>query len=55
MTQIERKTGYNRRLAKMQVQWLNQALCFDRNFCLLGSEVLRTRHLGVATYRYAQC
>ncbi len=39
---------------KVAVQWLNQALCFYQSFCLVDSEVLRNRHLRVATERYLQ-
>ncbi|WP_409809954.1 hypothetical protein [Algoriphagus sp.] len=37
----ERTTGYNRRLAKKRVQWLNEALCFVSSSVLADSEVLR--------------
>jgi hypothetical protein len=49
-----RTTGYNSTYPKVAVQWLNQALCFYQNLCLVDSEVLRNRHLRVAAKRYAQ-
>src|SRR5690606_15298089 len=47
-----RPTG-NSTYPKVAVKWLNQALCFYENFCLVDSEVLRNRHLRVAAKRCA--
>jgi len=47
-------TTANSTYPKVAFQWLNQALCFYQNFCLVDSEVLRNRHLRVAAKRYAQ-
>jgi len=49
---MTRSTGYNRRLAKKRVQWLNEALCFVSSSVLADSLVLRNRQLLVATKRY---
>ena len=38
----------------MAIQWLNQALCFYQNLCLVDSESLRNRHLRVAANRYGR-
>lgn len=38
----------------MVVQWLNQALCIYQRLCLVDSDVLRNRHLRVATKRCVQ-
>jgi len=51
MTIAEGRT-HNSTYPKVAVQWLNQALCFYQNFCLVDSEVLRNRHLRVAAKRY---
>jgi len=50
----ERKTPYNSTNPKVAVQWLNQALCFYQNLCLVNSEVLRNRYLRVAANRDLQ-
>jgi hypothetical protein len=50
---MERKTPYNSTYPKVAVQWLNQALCFYQNLCLIHSEVLQNRQLLVAANRYA--
>jgi len=34
---------------KVAVQWLNQVPNSNRDFCLVDSEVLRNRHLRVAS------
>jgi hypothetical protein len=36
---------------KVAVKWLNQALCFYQNLCLVDSEELLNRHLRVAANR----
>jgi len=46
------KTTANSTYPKVAVQWLNQALYYYQNFCLTESEVLRNRHLRVASNRY---
>ena len=38
---MERITCHNSTYPKVAVQWLNQALCFYQNLCLVDSEVLR--------------
>ena len=50
----DRKPTANTGLAKVAVQWLNQALCFYQSLCLTKSEELRNRHLRVAANRYGQ-
>jgi len=47
-------TGYNRRLAKKRVQYLNEVLCFVSSFVVAESLMLRNRQLLVAAKRYAQ-
>jgi len=47
----KRTTGYNRRLAKKRVQYLNEALCFVSSLVLAESFVLRNRQLLVAAKR----
>jgi hypothetical protein len=47
------KTAYNRRLAKKQVQCLNEALCFVSSSMLADSLVLRNPLLRKAPKRYA--
>jgi len=49
---MKRKAAYNSTYPKVAVQWLNQALCFYKSFCLVDSEVLRNRHLRVAAKRW---
>ncbi|MCO6494107.1 MAG: hypothetical protein J5I91_00300 [Bacteroidetes bacterium] len=49
--QLTRKTPYNSTYPKVAVQWLNQALCYYPNFCLVDSEVLLNRNLRVAATR----
>jgi hypothetical protein len=49
---LTRKTLHNSTYPKVEVQWLNQALCFYQSFYLVDSEVLRNRHLRVAANRY---
>ena len=51
---VERKTAYNRRLAKKRVQCLNEALCFVSSSLLSDSLVLRNPLLRQAPKRYAQ-
>lgn len=46
-------TGYNRGLAKVAVQWLNEHLCFVSSSVVADSFVLRNRHLRQAPNRYA--
>jgi hypothetical protein len=48
----DRKATANSTYPKVAVQWLNQALNFYQSLCLVDSEVLRNRHLRVATKRY---
>ena len=48
------KPAHNSTYPKVAIQWLNQALCFYQNSCLVDSEVLRNRHLRVAAKRYGQ-
>ena len=48
------KPAHNSTYPKVAIQWLNQALCFYQNSCLVDSEVLLNRHLRVATKRYLQ-
>jgi len=48
---MKRKTGANGRLAKVAVQWLNEALCFVSSFIVAESSVLRNRQLLVAAKR----
>jgi len=48
---MKRKTGYNRRLAKKRVQWLNEALCFVSSSVLADNFRLRNRQLLVAANR----
>jgi hypothetical protein len=50
-TRSTRTPAPNSTYPKVAVQWLNQALCFYQNFCLVDSEVLRNRHLRVAAKR----
>jgi len=50
----ERKTAYNRRLAKKRVQYLNEVLCFVSSFVVADSLVLRNRQLRVAANRCTQ-
>jgi len=50
----ERKTPYNRRLAKKRVQCLNEALCFVSSFVLADSLVLLSPLLRQAPNRYLQ-
>jgi hypothetical protein len=47
----DRRPAYNSTYPKVAVQWLNQALWFYQNLCLVDSEVLRNRHLRVAANR----
>jgi len=49
--QKTRKATHNSTYPKVAVQWLHQALCFYQSLCLADSEVLRNRHLRVATKR----
>lgn len=49
-----RKTGYNRRLAKKRVQCLNEAFCFVSSLVLADSLVLRKPLLRQAPKRYEQ-
>ena len=51
---VERKTAYNRRLAKKRVQCLNEALCFVSSSLLSDSLVLRNPLLRQAPKRYVQ-
>ncbi len=53
MVSTERKTAYNRRLAKKRVQWLNEVLCFVSSSVLVDSLVLRNPLLRQAPKRYA--
>jgi hypothetical protein len=53
MTTTEARTD-NSTYPKVAVQWLNQALCFYQNLCLVDNEVLRNRHLRVAAKRWQQ-
>ena len=48
------KPAHNSTYPKVAIQWLNQALCFYQNSCLVDSEVLLNRHLLVAANRYGQ-
>ena len=48
------KPAHNSTYPKVAIQWLNQALCFYQNSCLVDSEVLLNRHLRVAAKRYVQ-
>ena len=50
-TNSEREVArtHNSSYPKVAVQWLNQALYFYQSFCLVDSEVLRNRHLRVAS------
>jgi len=50
----ERKTAYNRRLAKKRVQCLNRALCFVSSSVLADSLVLRNPPERKARNRYRQ-
>ncbi len=50
----KRKTAYNRRLAKKQIQCLNEALCLVSRAVLADSFVLRNPLLGQALKRYKQ-
>jgi hypothetical protein len=50
----ESKTGHNRRLAKKQVQCLNEALCFISSSVLADSFELRNPLLRQAPKRYLQ-
>jgi len=50
----QKTTGYNRRLAKKRVQWLNEALCFVSSSVLADSLVLRNPLLRQAPKRYLQ-
>lgn len=47
-------TVYNKRLAKKQVQWLNEALYFVLSSMGADSLYLRNRQLIVAAKRYSQ-
>ena len=49
------KPAHNSTYPKVAIQWLNQALCFYQNSCLVDSEVLLNRHLRVAAKRYRLC
>ncbi len=49
----ERKTAYNRRLAKKRVHYLNEALCFVSSSMLADSLGLRNCQLLVAANRHA--
>jgi len=49
-----RITAYNSSYPKVAVQWSNQVRCFYQRLYLVGSEVLRNRHLRVAAKRYKQ-
>jgi len=51
---MTRTTGYNRRLAKKRVQWLNEALFFLSSSVLADSLVLRKPLLRQAPNRYLQ-
>jgi len=51
---MTRTTGYNRRLAKKRVQWLNEALFFLSSSVLADSLVLRKPLLRQAPNRYGQ-
>jgi len=44
-------TAGNSSYPQVAIQWLIQALYFYQSFCLVDSEVLRNRHLRVATNR----
>ena len=44
---------HNTGLAKVAVQWLNEALCFVSSSVLADSLALRNRQLLVAAFRYA--
>ena len=46
-----RNTAGNTGLAKVAVQWLNQALCFYQSLGLVDSESLRNRQLLIAAKR----
>ena len=48
LTTTDRKPTPNSTYPKVAIQWLNQALCFFQNLCLVDSEVLRNRHLRQA-------
>jgi hypothetical protein len=48
---MERKTAYNKGLAKVAVQWLNETLCFVSSSVVADSLVLRNRQLLVAANR----
>jgi len=52
---LNRKTGYNRRLAKKRVQCLNEALCFVSSSVLADSFELRKPLLRQAPNRCQQC
>jgi len=49
---MNRKTAYNRRLAKKRVQCLNEALCFVSSSVLADSFVLRNPLLRQAPKRW---
>jgi len=49
---MTRTTGYNRRLAKKRVQWLNEALFFLSSSVLADSLVLRKPLLRQAPKRW---
>jgi len=49
---MKRITGYNRRLAKKRVWWLNEVLCFVSSSVLADSLVLRDPLLRQAPKRY---
>ncbi len=42
---------HNSSYPKVEVHWLNQALCFYKSLRLVDSESLRNRHLRVAANR----
>ena len=51
-TKKNQTAATNSTYPKVAVKWLNQALCFYQNLCLVDSEVLRNRQLLVAAKRY---
>jgi len=50
-TDEKKHRTHNSTYPKVEVHWLNQAMCFYQSLCLVDSEVLRNRHLRVAAKR----
>jgi hypothetical protein len=44
----------NSTFKKLEVQWLNLALCFYQSLCSIESELLQNRQLRVAAKSYKQ-